>query len=70
MVTARTSPRRAPLHGRGPVSGWIRSRFAAATVAGDDLRLNGLSKASRVSNTTVSPGLAEATAGIAGCQRL
>src|SRR6266478_2278094 len=48
----------------------MRFRLAAATVAGVEVRLKGLSKASRVSKTTVSPGLAVAADLIAGCQRL
>ena len=48
----------------------MRFRLAAATVAGVELRLNGLSKASRVSKTTVSPGLAQAVGGMAGLHRL
>src|SRR5215470_17545673 len=70
MVTASTSPAVAPLTNSGPVNGWIRFRFAPATVAGVEVRLNGLSNASRVSKTTVSPGLAVAADLISGCHRL
>ena len=70
MVTASTSPRTAPVTNSGPVSGWMRFRLAAATVAGVDLRLKGLSNASRVSKITVSPELTSAAAGMSGCQRL
>src|ERR1700737_118792 len=70
MVTASTSPRWAPLTRRGPVSGWMRFRLGAATSAGVVSRLNGLSKASRVSKVTMSPGLASMTGSIPGCQRL
>src|SRR6266478_8061128 len=48
----------------------MRFRLAPATVARVDVRLNGLSNASRVSKITVSPGLACATSGMSGCQRL
>src|SRR5262245_2593595 len=54
----------------GPVSGWIRFRLAAATVAGVEVRLNWLSSASRVWKMILSPGLAVATTGMSGCQRL
>src|SRR5947208_5621228 len=70
IVTASTSPRWAPLTNSGPVRGWIRFRLAAATVAGVDVRLKGLSNASRVSKITVSPELASAASGMSGCQRL
>ncbi len=70
MVTARTSPRFEPLTNSGPVRGWMRLRLAPATVAGVEPRLNGLSNASRVSKTTVSPAFADAADLIAGCQRL
>ncbi len=70
IVTASTSPRRAPLTNKGPVSGCTRFKLAAATVAGVEVRLKGLSSASRVSKITVSPGLAVAAGRMAGCQRL
>src|SRR5438552_5712724 len=70
MVTASTSPALAPFTNSGPVSGWMRFRLAPATTAGPEERLNGLSNASRVSNTTVSPGLAVAADLINGCHRL
>ena len=70
IVTASTSPRLAPLTCSGPVRGWMRFKLAAATVAGVDVRLNGLSNASRVSKITVSPALASAASGMSGCQRL
>src|SRR5256885_2670707 len=70
MVTASTSRALAPFTNSGPVSGWMRFRLAPATTAGPEERLNGLSNASRVSNTTVSPGLAGAADLINGCPRL
>jgi hypothetical protein len=70
MVTASTSPASAPFTKSGPVSGCTRLRFAAATSAGAELRVNWWSKASRVTNTTVSPGSAVAAGLMAGCQRL
>src|SRR5207245_3257921 len=48
----------------------MRFKFAAATPAGVVLKLNGLSKASRVSKMAMSPSLATAAGLMAGCHRL